>query len=186
MTQHKAKARISGWLGAALLLVSSGAAAQARDAAVEVAGEVAKPGPLTLAALEKMTAETVTWSHHGERHEVTGVPLGKILTAMGFTPGAMSREMAPADKRPGYKKVLLVTARDGFQAVFSCAEVAEQMGATRALLVWKVDGKPLSAEHGPFRLVVTSDQEPSRSVYAVARLEVVDPRPRATVHPTTR
>jgi hypothetical protein len=39
---------------------------------------------------------------------------------------------------------------------------------------WEVDGKPLSPEEAPFRIVVTTDKEPSRSLYKLTRLEVVD------------
>jgi hypothetical protein len=56
-----------------------------------------------------------------------------------------------------------VLSRFGFfQAVFSCAEVFGSMGATRAMVVWKVDGKPLPEDRGPLRLVVVTDKEPSR------------------------
>lgn len=50
------------------------------------------------------------------------------------------------------------------------------MGPTRALVVWKIDGQPLPPGTGPFRIVVLTDQEPSRSVFAVAKLEVLDLR----------
>jgi hypothetical protein len=44
------------------------------------------------------------------------------------------------------------------------------MGPTHAVLAWSVDGKPQE----PLRLVVTTDKEPSRSIYKLVRLEVVD------------
>lgn len=50
------------------------------------------------------------------------------------------------------------------------------MGPTRALLVWKMDGKPLPETMGPFRLVVLTDQEPSRSVFQLVKLEIIDLR----------
>jgi DMSO/TMAO reductase YedYZ molybdopterin-dependent catalytic subunit len=68
------------------------------------------------------------------------------------------------------------SAPDGFEAILSCAEVFESMGATRAMIVWKVDGKPLPADRGPLRLVVLTDKEPSRSVHSVRKLEVLDLR----------
>ena len=72
--------------------------------------------------------------------------------------------------------MLRVTASDGFQAVFSCAELWEDMGPTRALLAWKLDGKPLPEKMGAFRLVVLTDKEPSRSVYQVVKLEILNLR----------
>jgi hypothetical protein len=50
------------------------------------------------------------------------------------------------------------------------------MGPTRALIVWEIDGKPLASNAGPFRVVVLTDNEPSRSVHGVTKLEVLDLR----------
>jgi DMSO/TMAO reductase YedYZ molybdopterin-dependent catalytic subunit len=50
--------------------------------------------------------------------------------------------------------------------------------AGRALVAWEIDGKPVSPEEAPFRLVVTTDKEPARSIYKLVRLEVVDLRAR--------
>ena len=82
--------------------------------------------------------------------------------------------MPKAEKRAGYRKVVVATARDGFQAVFSCAEIAEGKGATRALVAWAIDGKPLPPEMGPLRLVVLTDGEPARSIYQLESLKVVE------------
>jgi len=49
--------------------------------------------------------------------------------------------------------------------------VFEDMGSTRALVVWEMDGKPLLSERGPFRLVVLTDKEPGRSVCSLDRIE---------------
>jgi hypothetical protein len=126
--------------------------------------------------LEALGAVDQTWMEHGTSHQVRGVPLGKLLAAVGFTPGPMGKDVPKREKRSGWKQVLRVTGSDGFQAVFSCAELWEEMGATRALLVWQVDGKPLAPDAGPFRISVLTDKEPSRSVHNVTTLEVIDLR----------
>jgi len=160
---------------AALLLVFP-ATALAGSPAVEVTGALPKRGALELKDLEAMKPEKATWTDHGKSQEMEGVPLAKILAAFGYEVGPMGKDVAPAEKRPGFKKVVVVTARDGFQAVFSCAELSDEIGATRALLVWKADGKPLPPEQGPIRLVVPTDKEASRSAWAVQKIEVVDLR----------
>ena len=149
------------------------AALAAEVASLEVTGALPKTGKVTVKELEAMKPEKATWTDHGAQREVEGVPLIKVLAAFGFESGPMGMGVAPAQKRPGYKKVVVVTAKDGFKAVFTCAEL--EIGATRALLVWKTDGKPLPADHAPFRLVVPTDKEGSRSPYAVERIEVIDP-----------
>ncbi|HEY8206928.1 MAG TPA: hypothetical protein VIG99_05585 [Myxococcaceae bacterium] len=170
MRSHRTALSIAAWL----LIVPAAALADAPS--LEVAGALAKTGPLTLKDLEAMKPEKATWTDHGKAQEVEGVPLGRILAAFGFERGPMGKDVPAPDKRPGYKKVVRVTAKDGFQAIFSCAELAEDMGPTRALLIWKLDGKPLPADQAPFRLVVLTDKEPSRSPYAVQKIEVIDLR----------
>lgn len=46
--------------------------------------------------------------------------------------------------------------------------------STRATIVWQMDGKPLPENVGPFRIVVATDKLPSRSMYQVTSLKVVD------------
>ena len=111
---------------------------------------------------------------HGQTYQVTGVRLDKVLAHFGFTPGPMGKDVPVKDKVKGYREVLVATARDGFQAVFSCAEVTEGMGTTAASIVWQVDGKPLGPDVGPLRLVVISDAEPARSIRQLDSLRVLD------------
>jgi hypothetical protein len=104
------------------------------------------------------------------------VRLDRILTRFGFSPGQMGHAVPIRDKRAGWKKVVRATASDGFQAVFSCAELAESMGPTRAYVLFEIDGKPIPPEAGPLKLVVPTDKEPSRSVRQLVRLDVIDLR----------
>lgn len=157
-----------------LLVAMLAAAPKAEEPSVQLLGDLPKTGKLTVAQLEALGPVTADWAMHGEKHTVFGVPLDKVLAGFGFTAGPMGKDVPKAQKRSGWKKAVLATAGDGFQALFSCAELAEEMGPTRALLVWKVDGKPLTAEDGPFRLVVLTDKEGSRSVFGLQKLEVLN------------
>jgi DMSO/TMAO reductase YedYZ molybdopterin-dependent catalytic subunit len=161
-----------------VVVVVAGAprAAPAGDAALQVTGALPKEGALTLADLEAMKPVTAPWTAHDERHDVYGVPLDRVLARFGFEAGPMSKDVSKRDKRKGWRMVVRASAADGFEAVLSCAEVFESMGPTRAMVVWKIDGKPLPAERGPLRLVVLTDKEPSRSVYGLRKLEVLDLR----------
>ena len=177
---------VSSVLLAMLVLIAEGSTSQvaraqvlvpaATDAVVDVRGDLAKPGPLKVSELESLGKVTATWTLHGKTHTVVGVPLEKVLRRFGWDPGVMSKTVPPTEKRAGYKRVIVLSAKDGFQSVFSAAELAEGMGKSQVLLVWTVDGKPLPAEQGPLRLVVPSDGEPSRSLYQLARIDVVDMR----------
>lgn len=139
---------------------------------VRVAGELPKTGTLTQADLEKLGAVTVPWTNHGQTHRITGVRVDKVLQHFGFTPGPMGKDVPMKEKVKGYRDVLVATARDSFQAVFSCAEVTEGMGSTVAYVVWQVDGKALGPDVGPLRMVVVSDGEPARSLRQLDSLRV--------------
>jgi beta-aspartyl-peptidase (threonine type) len=148
----------------------------AAGGALQLRGELPRPGALALGELQQVGAVQARFTEHGQAHEVRGVPLDKVLASRGFAPGKMGKSVAPAEKRPGYKLAAIAGAADGFQAVFTLAELSEAMGGTRALVVWEMDGQPLAADRGPLRLVVTTDREPSRSVYQLESIEVVDVR----------
>jgi hypothetical protein len=150
-------------------------AATSSEAIVRVSGALPKSGALALGDLAALGPVTTTWVAHGQKHEVYGVPLERVLGHFGFDPGPMDKSMPKRDKRKGWRMVVVATAADGFQAVFSCAELFESMGATRVFLIWKIDGKPLPPDRGPLRLAVLTDKEPSRSLFSVNRLEVIDP-----------
>jgi hypothetical protein len=145
-------------------------------AALSVSGELPRTGSMSLADVKALGAQKATWTAHGQAHQVEGVPLDALLNHFGFDPGPMGPDVPKALKRAGWKRVVIASADDGYQAVFSCAEVMPSMGPTRALVVWSVDGKDLPPENGPLRLVVLTDQEPSRSIYALRSLAVVDAR----------
>ncbi len=160
-----------------LCLVALGGSARAEEAAravVEVSGALPRSASLGQKELSAHGAKTTAWTVHGTKRQVTGVRLDKVLSHLGFSPGPMGKGVPVAEKRAGYRKAVIATARDGFQAVFSAAECVEGMGPTEVLVVWAVDGKPLPPEEGPFQLAVLTDGEPSRSIRQLRKLEVVD------------
>ena len=161
-------------LGVLLGLLPALALAAAPAPRLHVDGALPKTGTLGLAELEELGSTTVAWTSHGQTHQVTGVRVDKVLAHYGFTPGPMGKDVPVKDKVKGYREILVATARDGFQAVFSCAEVTEGMGTTSAFIVWQMDGKSLGPEVGPLRLVVITDGEPARSIRQLDWLRVVD------------
>jgi hypothetical protein len=157
------------------LLPSLTRAAEAPTAStLRIEGVLPRTGALGQRDLDRLGSTSVAWTTHGQAHQVTGVRVDKVLAHFGFTPGLMGKDVPVKDKVKGLRQVPIATARDGFQAVFSCAEVNEGMGTTVALIVWEVDGKPLGSEMGPFRLVVLTDGQPSRSIRQLERLRVID------------
>lgn len=172
MTFHRSTAVV---ILAALLLSLPCRAAPPADR-LEIRGDLPKTGALSREELAAIGTVEGQWTRHEKSHTFRGVPLDAVLTHQGFARSDMKGASSKADKAPEWKKVVLATAADGFQALFTCAELMPAMGPTRAFVVWEVDGAPLPADQGPFRLIVTTDQEGSRSAYALRRLEVLDIR----------
>jgi len=168
----------AGALLCLVALVCSVRAEETVPAKIDVSGALPRSGTFGQAELVKLGATTATWTVHGSKRQVTGVRLDQVLTQLGFSPGPMGKDVPVAEKRAGFRKVVIATARDGYQAVFSVAEFFQGMGPGQVLVVWAVDGKPLGPDEGPFRLTVLTDAEPSRSIRQLRKLEVVDPTTR--------
>jgi DMSO/TMAO reductase YedYZ molybdopterin-dependent catalytic subunit len=156
----------------AVLFSTALAAQTAPDASDKliVDGDVATPFTLTVADLAKMPHETASMAEmDGSKVAFEGVALTEILKKAGVAFGKEMRGKALA----GY---LVVEARDGYQVVFSLGELDPGVGGASVIVADKRDGKELSAQQGPIRLVVSSDKRPARSVRMVERLHVVQLR----------
>ena len=60
-----------------------------------------------------------------------------------------------------------------YQAVFSIGELDPELTNIDIIVADTVDGKPLSAEQGQFRIVAPRDLKGARSIRMLERLEVV-------------
>ena len=68
---------------------------------------------------------------------------------------------------------ILATASDGYQVVFTIAEVAQEFANEPILVADKRDGKPLFQYQGPLRLVCPNDKAGARSVRMLESLKIV-------------
>jgi hypothetical protein len=75
-------------------------------------------------------------------------------------------------KGPRVASYVLVEAADGYRAVLALAEVDPSVAEKVVLLADRLDGKPLAAAVGPYRLVVPGDKIHSRWVRQVIRITV--------------
>jgi hypothetical protein len=157
---------VLGWLCAAMLSGQAGQP-QTPPETLTVSGDV--PSRLTLKAedLAKMPRETVSVpDQDGTKVEYEGVPLREILKRAG----------APIEKGLRGKTLtsyILARAHDGYQVVFTLAEVAPEFANEPILVADKRDGKPLFGYQGPFRLVCPNDKAGARSVRMLETLEIV-------------
>ncbi len=152
-----------------VLTVGVLAVAQEAPATIQVTGAVKQPLTLTADDLAKMPRATVKTSNNGLETTWEGVWLYEVLKRAGVPLGGELRGKALTN-------YLLVEAKDGYQVVFSVAEVDPAFTDSEMLLADKADGKPLVGSQGPFRLVVAKDKPGARSVRMLTKIDVVQVR----------
>ncbi len=143
----------------------------AQDAllSLQVTGAVKQPLTFTADDLAKMPRATVKTTNNRMETVYEGVWLHEILKRAGAPQGTELRGKALA----GY---VLAEAQDGYQVVFSLAELDPSFIDNEILLADTADGKPLFGPQGRFRLVVPKDKPGARSIRMLTKLEVVQLR----------
>jgi arsenical resistance protein ArsH len=137
-----------------------------QPATVKVTGEVTTPLMLTAADLAAMPqTEDSAKDKQGGMHRYSGVAIADILTKAGVTTGNQLRGKNMA-------KYLLVSCADGYQVVFSLAELDQSITDRVVILADKEGGKPLAPGVGPFKLIVPGEKKPARNCYQVTTLTV--------------
>jgi hypothetical protein len=144
-----------------------------------VGGEV--PSPLTLyrADLAAMPRTTITArDKSGANITFEGVELFEILKRAGAPLGESLRG-------PALLFAVVITASDGYHAVFVLSELDPAMTDKKVILADTADGQALPPETGPLRLVVPDDKRHARWVRQVTRIDLVrvNPTPQAPVGP---
>ena len=140
--------------------------APAQQPTIKVVGEVLKPLTLTAADLAGMPrANAAAKDKQGVVHSFSGVALSTIFEQAGVTTGRQLRGENLA-------KYLLVTCADGYQVVFSLAELDSSFTDRVVILADQIEGKPLPAGTGPFRLIVPGEKKPARNCFQVTSLAI--------------
>jgi DMSO/TMAO reductase YedYZ molybdopterin-dependent catalytic subunit len=145
---------------------SQPAVAGAQTSTVKVVGEVVTPLTLTAADLAAMPRTTASAKDkQGVMHTFSGVALSEIFSKAGVTTGRQLRGENLA-------KYLLVTCADGYQVVFSLAELDSSFTDRVVILADQMEGQPLPAGVGPFRIVVPGEKKPARNCFQVTSLAI--------------
>jgi len=94
--------------------------------------------------------------------------LPDLLTKVGAPLGNDLRGKALAN-------YIVATGSDGYQAVIALGEVDPGFHPGEVLVADSMNGKPLDEHNGPFKLVVTEDKRPARSVRKLTTIELKGP-----------
>jgi DMSO/TMAO reductase YedYZ molybdopterin-dependent catalytic subunit len=144
-------------------------AAQDAPASIQITGAVKQELTLTADDLAKMPRASVRTTNNGMETVYEGVWLHEILKKAGVPQGSELRGKALA----GY---VLAQAQDGYQVLFSLAELDPSFIDNEILLADTANGKALFGAQGRFRLVVPKDKPGARSIRMLTKLEVVQLR----------
>jgi DMSO/TMAO reductase YedYZ molybdopterin-dependent catalytic subunit len=146
---------------------STGGSGTATPAAVvKVTGEVTKPLTLSAADLAAMPRTTaIAKDKQGAEHSFSGVALRDIFKEAGVTTGRQLRGENLA-------KYVLVTCADNYRVVFSLAELDSSFTDRVVILADQMDGKPLPAGVGPFRIIVPGEKKPARNCFRVTGIAI--------------
>ena len=142
--------------------------AQGKDSLpfIKVSGEVTKPLKLQAADLAGMKRVTVSMKDRdGKEHAYTGVAVGEILEMAGVTTGKQLRG-------ENLTKYMLVKCADGYEVVFSLAELDADFTDRTVIIADQSEGKPLPPGKGPIRLVVPGEKKPARCTFQVTELVI--------------
>lgn len=143
------------------------AAAEQPAVVLTIVGAEGLRGVFTPATLLEYPQQTVTvFDPHGNKQETYGgVPLMDLLAKLGVSRGKTLMGKALAE-------YVVATGSDGYKSVVALGEVDPEFHPGTVLVADTMDGKPLDAKAGPFRLVVSEDKRPARSVRNLVRVEV--------------
>ncbi len=108
---------------------------------------------------------TIHNPHTNADETYSGVRLSDLLARIGAPSGKELRGKALAD-------YIVATGSDGYKAVLALGEVDPSFHPGEVLVADKMNDKPLDEHTGPFRLVVTEDRRPARSVRNLISVEL--------------
>jgi DMSO/TMAO reductase YedYZ molybdopterin-dependent catalytic subunit len=150
-----------------MVLILNTGFSQDNSASFTVGGEVLKPLKLSVKELATLkSSEVIAKDRDGKEHNFKGVMLWTILDSAGVTLGKDLRGENLA-------KYVLAKASDGYEVVFSLAEIDHEFSEKIILLAYEVDGKPLAATEGPFRLVLPQDKKHARWIRRLNSIQIL-------------
>lgn len=132
-----------------------------------VDGEVLNPLKMYRADMLKMEhVEVKTTGMDGVERVYQGVRLLDVLKLAGVTLGKELRG-------ENLTKYLLLTAVDGYEVIYALAEVDTGFTDQTIILAYKVDGLPLPAGEGPFRIIAPNEKRPARWIRELRSIQVL-------------
>ncbi len=138
---------------------------------VTVSGNVSKSLSLTVADLKHYPVHQIDYVPPQTEHQAGGEPARQYTGCLlrDVLAAAKPVESKPHDLRKSY---VVARASDGYEVVFSWAELFVSPVGSNVYVVYERDGAPLAEDEGRIALVVLTDMRPIRHVKWLSALIV--------------
>lgn len=119
----------------------------------------------TAASLGPLPHVTLTvFNEHAKVNQTySGVPLIELLKPLGVPEKPKGKE---------FRLYLEAEGSDGYEAVYSVAEVTPDVHDATVMVADALDGKPLAPDSGPLQLVASGEKSPERWVRGLVAIRV--------------
>jgi hypothetical protein len=139
----------------------------AQTATLTIVNGTAAPVKIDATDLANMPRQTITLTEpDGSKDEYEGVALVEILKKAGVPTGGKLRGKA-------LSTYVVAKAHDGYQVVYSLAELDPDLTQGRFIVADKRNGKALFDYQGPLRIVAGNDKAAARSLRMLEEIDVV-------------
>ena len=172
------RARVRLLLAIVALVVQPSVAAQSaprQASTLRVEGNVENRLTLTVADLRRLPVQQV---EDTRQVRVGVVPANETVATRRYA-GVLLRDVLAAaklvekERHDLRRSIVVATAADGYQAVFSWAELFLSPIGDGAMVVFERDGAPLASSEGPLAIVSLKDTQPGpRHVKWLERIEI--------------
>lgn len=136
------------------------------EAGVKISGEVTTPLTVSAADMQQFKRTSITRKDKdGSDHNYSGVSLSYLLLKAGATTG---KDLHGDNLR----KYALIEASDGYQVIFTLAELDKTFTDREIILADRMDEKPLPIADGPFRIIVQDEKRPARCIKQVTAITI--------------
>ncbi|RAV99999.1 molybdopterin-dependent oxidoreductase [Pseudochryseolinea flava] len=154
-----------------LLFFRSVVLAQSSESVLSIEGEVLQAQKVTLTQLNLFPQhEVVVKDRDGRMRKFKGVLLATLLDSVDVTLGNQLRG-------ENLTKYVAIKAADGYEVVYSLAEIDPSFSAHEVLVATQVDDHSLPKGEGPFRIIAPQDKKPARWIREVTTIRVLFAQP---------
>lgn len=158
--------KIKRLLAPLLLAAALAVSAVAKPATVAVTGKVRQPLEFTLKSVQQRWPDQVKLSSFKIKdREEKGYAIDLLHCLQ-----ASQVDYDLQERNGEIRFVLQAQGKDEYVAAMSLAEISPELGNRKAVLLWSEDGEKV-------RLVMPEDGKPSRSVYALQTIRVIELQP---------